>query len=433
MDESKNNNIRGDQPNTSTENECHDCPEWAKKLEETLRGLEPLSAPKCRIYKVPDPLRKLNKEAYIPQVISVGPFHHGNEKLQSMENYKMRYLKSFMKRAKINMKKLASTIQDSEESVRECYAEAIPFDRGTFIKIILVDASFIIEFFLRKWSGNWTDDDFMVLKPWLTSRMQLDLILLENQLPFFIIKNLYMLALGSHSIYPPFLELTFNYFELHNLQEKRPDDRDLEIMHFVDLLRYFYLPPPQSLPERSTEVAKEMYCASQLAEAGLKFQLSSSKCSLDLKYNKGVLEIPSFTLDNATEIYARNLMALEQCHYPDDAYVTDYIFMLDFLIDTGRDVDLLVREGILVNGLGDNNAAFVNNLCTNISYSAMNLDYFSLCEDLKTFYKDPLHIMKATLKHDYFRTPWMGASTIAAVILLVLTLVQTACTVMPLL
>ncbi|KAG2664716.1 hypothetical protein I3760_16G096800 [Carya illinoinensis] len=341
------------------------------------------------IYRVPNPLRKLNKEAYIPKVISVGPFHHGNKKLQSMENYKMRYLKSFMKRAKINMKKLASTMQDSEESVRECYAGPIPFDRDTSTKIILVDASFITEFFLRNWSGNWTDDDFMVLKPWLTTRMQLDLILLENQLPFFIIEKLYMLALGSRSIYPPFLELTaFNYFELHNRQEKRPDDPDLDIMHFVDLLRYFYLPPHQRLPERSTQVAKEMYCASQLAEAGLKFQLSSSKCSLDLKYNKGVLEIPSFTLDNATEIYARNLMALEQCHYPDEAYVTDYIFMLDFLIDTGRDVDLLVREGILVNGLGDNNAAFVNNLCTNISYSTMNPDYFSLCEDLKNFYKD---------------------------------------------
>jgi len=57
-----------------------------------LERLKPLSSPKCFIYKVPDPLRKLNKEAYTPQVISVGPFHHGGEKLRTMEKYKVRYL-----------------------------------------------------------------------------------------------------------------------------------------------------------------------------------------------------------------------------------------------------------------------------------------------------------------------------------------------------
>jgi hypothetical protein len=34
----------------------------------------------CCIYKVPDPLRKLNEEVYNPQVISIGPFHHGKKK-----------------------------------------------------------------------------------------------------------------------------------------------------------------------------------------------------------------------------------------------------------------------------------------------------------------------------------------------------------------
>jgi hypothetical protein len=50
----------------------------------------------CCIYKVPNPLRKLNEEVYNPQVISIGPFHRGQKKLQTMENYKVKYLKAFL-------------------------------------------------------------------------------------------------------------------------------------------------------------------------------------------------------------------------------------------------------------------------------------------------------------------------------------------------
>ena len=49
----------------------------------------------CRIYKVPNPLRKENEEAYTPQVVSIGPFHHKNEKLKAMEKHKERYFRSF--------------------------------------------------------------------------------------------------------------------------------------------------------------------------------------------------------------------------------------------------------------------------------------------------------------------------------------------------
>jgi hypothetical protein len=108
-------------------------------------------------------------------------------------------------------------------------------------------------------------------------------------------------------------------------------------MHFVDLLRKFYLPHPQSLPRRKSQIVEHMYGATQLNEVGLKFEVNrSSKCLLDLQYEKGVLKIPRFTLDNCTELYARNLMAFEQCHYPKDTYVTDYFHLLHFLIQSEK-------------------------------------------------------------------------------------------------
>ncbi|XP_035541709.1 putative UPF0481 protein At3g02645 [Juglans regia] len=357
----------------------HKGPTWlVEKIEhaESIALNRPSHQTILSIYRVPHSLRELNKEVYTPQVISIGPFHYRSQKLQSMEIYKLRYFRS--------------------DNLRQ---------------IILVDATFIIEFFLRAWSEEFLgDDDSIEAEPWaLLSRIESDLILLENQLPFFIIEKLYeLLPLDqSPSIYPSsFLELTFNFFENQNVQNIRHDEIDSEeVMHFVDLLRYFYLPCHQMLPARSGKAVNEIYCASQLAEAGLKFKPSSSRSIIDLKFNEGVLEIPRFTLRHDTEIYARNLIALEQCVYQFERYVTDYFIMLDFLINTGKDVDLLIQQGILVNEMGTNNIRppFAGNLCT--------------------------VILKSSLKHDYFRTPWMGAVTIGAIILLIFTLIQTVCTV----
>ncbi|KAG6718425.1 hypothetical protein I3842_04G148400, partial [Carya illinoinensis] len=385
----------------------------------------------CCIYKVPHHLRKLNEEAYTPQVISIGPFHHGNQNLQTLEKYKVRYLEDFMRRASTSPENLIRIVKGSEERIRQCYAETIELDSDALVTMILLDATFIIEYFLRDmFPVQWTDVDRTVIKPWITARMQLDFLLLENQLPFFILKDLYGLVLVTNRImYRPFIKVVFRYFQFLNTQKKPSDSDQNGIIHFVDLIRIFYL--PETLPERQTgSRVEKICCATQLAETGLTFKKSESLCYLDLKYHEGgVLEIPPFTIDNTMEIFARNLMALEQCHYPTQAFITDYFFLLDFLIDTGKDVALLADKKILVNGMGDDNATFINNLGTNVQYSSMNSEYCRLCRDLAKFQNDSWNRWKAIFKRDYVSTPWKIVATIATILLLALTLTQAVCSI----
>ncbi|KAG6658289.1 hypothetical protein CIPAW_04G150300 [Carya illinoinensis] len=317
-----------------------------------------------------------------------------------------------------NLVSLVNIIRESEKSVRASYAEAT--------EVISSDDFYFLK---NKFPKQWTAEDKIVIKPWLTARMQLDFLLLENQLPFFIIEKLYKLVLVTNTIYPPFIEVTFFYFFFNN--QDKSSDSVFQIKHFVDLLRTFYLPPPgRALSERKDEnKVEDIYCATKLAEAGMTFKKSTHKCHLDLTYAEWVLKIPRFTLDNATELYARNLMALEQCHYPREANITDYFSLLDFLIDTGKDVGLLARKKILVNGQGADNATFVNNLGTDVEYSSMNSEYIRLCKDLVDFYDNPWHRWKAILRCDYLSSPWRIASIAAAIIFLVFTLVQTLCSI----
>jgi hypothetical protein len=43
-----------------------------------------------------------------------------------------------------------------------------------------------------------------------------------------------------------------------------------------------------------------------------------------------------------------------QHHYPREAYICNYIVLLDHLINTAEDVDLLVEKKVIVNWLGSN-------------------------------------------------------------------------------
>ena len=49
----------------------------------------------CCIYKVPNLLRNVKPEAYTPQLISIGPLHHGDAKLEIMKKKKLICFREF--------------------------------------------------------------------------------------------------------------------------------------------------------------------------------------------------------------------------------------------------------------------------------------------------------------------------------------------------
>lgn len=181
------------------------------------------------------------------------------------------------------------------------------------------------------------------------------------------------------------------------------------------------------------EVRKLLYSATQLHEAGVKFELNTSKCLLDLGFDKStwVLKIPGLELNDSAEARIRNVMAYEQFDLGEKIFITDFLIILDFLINTPKDMDLLCNKEIVINYLGDNKvaASVVNCLNTNVLWLGIDSKYSDICDDLNSFGKTPRHRWIAILRHEYFNTPWRGAATIAAFILLLLTLIQCVCSI----
>ncbi|CAL0319166.1 unnamed protein product [Lupinus luteus] len=400
-----------------------------------LERAEPPISGDCCIYRVPFDIRLLNQDAYTPKVVSIGPFHHHHPKLQNMERHKLIYFNNFLQRADVNLDTLVIHVEEAEPNVRRSYADTLDLTKEELVKVILVDSCFIIELFWRFYYDEWSEGDALLLKPWLTTKIRLDLLLIENQLPFFVLESIYNRAFisGTGNI-PSFLVLTFDYFAYYNSCNLASDN--VTIRHFTDLLRMFYLQQPmERRPPRIEESVMHLHSATELLEAGVRFKVDTkTKCLLDLKFSKGVLEIPQFRVEDWTELLFRNLVALEQCHYPYESYITDYVAVLDFLINTNRDVDALIQNGVLVNWLGDTDSVtnLYNGLWKNITHLNFSSHYFHLCQDLNAFCRNPRHKLRATLQRDYGNTPWQAAASIAGIVLLLLSLLQSVCSVLQL-
>ncbi|QHN91034.1 UPF0481 protein At3g47200-like [Arachis ipaensis] len=416
------------------DHESHNPNDVAMEINEMLEKAQPLFRDECCIYRVPHEIRGSNPDAYTPRAVSIGPFHHGDQKLLKMEDQKRIYCRQFIERSGTkSLESFVSCVQELEPQVRACYSDDIKLSKEEHVMVILVDCCFILELLLRFFSEESKEDDSISLFPWLDEYLRWDLLLLENQIPFFVFNNLYDLAfatLNGGTGHPSLLKLILGYFF------GPYDDTDWDsgsIEHFTDLLRTFHLKQSISPLSRKKETLPFLKSAIQLHEAGVKFKVINKRslCLLDLKFSGHTLEIPQIELEDKTEIWLRNMVALEQCYYPDESYITDYTAVLDYLINTEKDVDFLVNKGIIINWLGDSKAVakLFNGLGKNIIHETFNAEYLRICKDLNDFCEHPCHRKVATLRRDYCNTPWKTVASVAGIALLILTVIQTVCSI----
>ncbi|XP_042494984.1 UPF0481 protein At3g47200-like [Macadamia integrifolia] len=154
------------------------------------------------IYRLPETLVDEKPEAYIPHRVSIGPIYHGySEHLKDMEARKMLCLDKFLKRERPGAAAAATTLSDYIKAVRkleeiayQCYPEedVNKIERNRFAMMMVVDGCFILELLLQYEDRTTSESDakwsFLVL---------LDLILVENQLPIFVLEALYGLFINE--------------------------------------------------------------------------------------------------------------------------------------------------------------------------------------------------------------------------------------------
>ncbi|KAF3956459.1 hypothetical protein CMV_018406 [Castanea mollissima] len=338
-----------------------------------------LTAERC-IYRVPQILRQVNIGAYTPKVISIGPFHHGKEELRDMEMLKLIYYKEFCQRTETKQQDIGRVVANRELEILHCYELSIGFNSEDFMKMVEVDSIFIIEHFFRATAEGENENNNM--------------------------------GRADDTFFNLACKYCWKYLFSHEKQ-KLPEK---EVKHFTDLIRYIYYP---SKPETiCKEPVSYVYSATKLYETGVRFEKIEEVSFDKIKFKKweplgkcqcfswlliflpclkyfpcmepmqSLLYLPSFVANNRTEDLFRNIMALEQYHYPSEAYLCNYMVLLDHLINTSEDVELLVDKGIIVNALGSYQeiANMVNRIALEIVEE--NSCYSDVAKKLRNHYQN---------------------------------------------
>ncbi|KAI3925969.1 hypothetical protein MKW98_028105 [Papaver atlanticum] len=439
---------------------------------------------RCSIHRVPEKFHKMTEPSqYKPQVISIGPFHRKDQSLKAMEDLKLFYAHHLLTRtAEKNIKEevVATTsrpinldspgtlvkkpgwvtildeciqsIKKKEPEIRDCYSEAIDLSSGEFVDMMVIDGLFIIEDFIRAFAGR-----------------SIDLLLLENQLPFFVLQCLFdHIALPDQFPKTVFLWMMV-FHRLKFCLRMLPTEKNLveraqplpeecqDAKHLLDILCILLQPSPQSdkhvleanLPSSSTwKIQKNIAllekfnrgaCAStnheyevhlipratDLKRAGVRFKRGSQKAdSMSFKFSSdGIFEISPISIDDGTDTILRNIIAFEQL-YSGRSDMSCYAVLMDCLINSVEDVEILRQVGIINNHLGcdEDVVNIFNKLCVDVFPDSR---YNSTTHEVNKFYNQSWSTWKAMLKSEYFHNPWAIVSVFAAVLLILLTLTST--------
>ncbi|KAL5722490.1 hypothetical protein ACHQM5_006006 [Ranunculus cassubicifolius] len=394
------------------------------------------------IYRVPASFRLLNEEKYEPHTVSIGPYHHGKENLKIAENYKNMYLQDVLERTttpQVTMRNIIQGIRMLEEGAREFYAEPINATSDEFVTMMVLDGCFILEllckFVENHCEGNWTESrrmspivnkDPIFSTTWMSSSCRRDLMLLENQLPFPILECLYDLTRDPRSYH------SLNYLVVNFFLPKVPEyynNRGAEISgrHILDILRNHLL--PSSEPRRVNYANREctQFSLSDICGSGVTIvKKQGGNGLLDVTFRQGRLEIPPFYFETGLRVLLPNLIALEQCRRDYTDQITSYAILLDSLINSEEDVKILRDEGIInVNWLEDELIATeINIMCKGLDSDKFN--YGDLCSRINRYCRTDWNRWKATLKRNYFNTPWSAISFVAATGIVLFTAADTS-------
>lgn len=314
---------------------------------------------------------------------------------------------------------------------------------------------------------------------WYNSSAVYDLLLFENQIPFFVVSKIYELLIDSERTadrvltdnLSKFIEGILLHFPLAIQDTNRPKDFD-HLLH----LCYLYFKPSRN-PQRNYKTKKRTHFqtllfwpykffgnnvgsqeneenqpshahseelrsvnefqrwrrAEQYHDAGVEFKdmaLDEHKphSLLDIDFRNGVLYIPCLPIDDKSATLFRNLVAFEQSCPALGNDIASYVYFLSHLISVPDDVALLARKGVIVHQLDSDEevSTLFTKLFDYVLFDSSGEHYLrSLCQTMESHYQNRVNRWMAWLWHKHFGNPWLGFTAFASVVMVLCSIGQT--------
>ncbi|KAJ9692829.1 hypothetical protein PVL29_011764 [Vitis rotundifolia] len=238
---------------------------WATQVREALNEeVEEESEVPVNIVNVPKTLMATKPDCYVPQQVALGPYHHLQQELYEMERYKIAATKRTKKHLQSeNFESLIKQLNDHESRIRACYHKFLDFDGETLALMMVVDASFLLEFLqdyairedrsLRRVFPRKSHPlDYARTKSAYNEILR-DMVMVENQIPLFVLKQVLEFQFSTphqaDGILCSMLAGFGKYLCPFGMRVERSHIQVEEHAHLVDFLYYLIVPRSREASE----------------------------------------------------------------------------------------------------------------------------------------------------------------------------------------
>ncbi|KQK19340.1 putative UPF0481 protein At3g02645 [Brachypodium distachyon] len=193
---------------------------WVVQIRESLQEVdaddEDDTGIPVSIFNVPKQLQVHKPEAYVPQLIALGPYHHWRPELYEMERYKLASARRLQRRlcsttpggrGPLKLDALVAQFAARlERKIRAHYHRYLDLSGETLSWMMAVDGAFLLEFLQIYAAAEDGDGPVPALRKRVSSRMAhlvdfagrksahglilRDMVMLENQIPLFLLRRI---------------------------------------------------------------------------------------------------------------------------------------------------------------------------------------------------------------------------------------------------
>ncbi|GAU33108.1 hypothetical protein TSUD_259590 [Trifolium subterraneum] len=208
------------------------------------------------IFNVPKLLMASDPNSYVPQQVAIGPYHYWRQELYEMQSHKLASTKRFQKQIQnLKLDNFVDQLTKFEQKIRACYHKFLDLNGETLVWMMIVDASFLLEFLqyyamkeeTKKLISSHMSHVGRKLSP---NGILRDIVMLENQIPLFVLRKMLEFKFSSSSLSQEnaddvlilmFIRL-FKEISPFKMFEEYPNIQVLECAHLLDFLYDMIVP-----------------------------------------------------------------------------------------------------------------------------------------------------------------------------------------------
>nr|XP_027080801.1 putative UPF0481 protein At3g02645 [Coffea arabica] len=364
--------------------------------------------PPVSVFEVPKTLSLKKPEAYTPQLIAMGPYHHLRPELYQMERYKLAAIKEISTPEQIsNFQHIViNRLKEIDPSIRACYNKFMDYDQDTLAWIIAIDGCFFLHI-LHSYLVHDETTDRRLFGNTIVTR---DIMMLENQLPFVLLKEIRKslqvspnsndqgvegpavsgcLVNGPIQVVPTYTE--FRNSSTSSSSSFSTDNEDPEVAHnnletLLDLVETIgpkhtqrFLSPVKFVSSIPWSTISGLYRKGNLGTGEQNsehdeieipsvshlWRYAKVQCKpfigsiQEIKFveEEAALYLPVMNLNVSSEVIMRNLVAYEAAMCKSTLKFARYVNLMNGIIDTAEDVKLLKQNGVIKGALTDGEIA----------------------------------------------------------------------------